>query len=40
MLVAEIRAADADTTALELNNLIATNLAVGHLKQWFNGDKN
>jgi len=40
MLVAEIRAADANTTRINFNYLITANSAVEHLKQWANGDKN
>ena len=40
MLVAEIRAADANTTRINFNYLNTANSAVEHLKQWANGDKN
>lgn len=40
MLVAEFRAAGANTTRIDLNYFIMANSAVEHLKQWANGDKN
>lgn len=39
MLLVGIRMFDANSTALELNNLIAANSAIERLKQWVNGDK-
>lgn len=40
MLVAEIRAVDANTTRIDFNYVITANSAVEHLKLWANGDKN